>query len=137
MSHRRGFTIIELLVVIAIIAILSSVVLVSLNGTQAKARDARRMEDMSSLQKALQLYMIGNGHYPVQTSTTTLTGSDPVMTALIAAGAIGATPTDPASPVTEYSYVSNALGNEYWLGFCLETDSIARHTQGCGNTVTP
>jgi type II secretion system protein G len=133
----RGFTLLELLVVIAIIAVLSSVALASLNGTQKKARDTRRMEDLSSLQKALQLYMIGNGRYPVQTSTTTLTGSDPVMTALISSAAIGSTPKDPASPVTDYTYISNATGNEYWLGFCLETDTIANHAEGCGNTVTP
>jgi hypothetical protein len=59
------------------------------------------------------------------------------MSALIASGAIGNTPTDPASPVTEYTYLSNALGNEYWLGFCLETDTIVHHAKGCGNTVTP
>jgi general secretion pathway protein G len=135
--RSRGFTILELLVIIAIIAILASAILVSLNGTQEKARDTRRMEDMSSLQKALQLYMIGNGHYPVETSTTTLTGSDPVMSALIASGAIAQTPTDPSSPVSDYSYISNQMGNEYWLGFCLETDTIANHTKGCGNTVTP
>jgi general secretion pathway protein G len=137
MQRVRGFTILELLVVIAIIAILASAILVSLNGTQEKARDTRRMEDLSSLQKALQLYMIGNGHYPVQTSTTTLSGTDPVMDALIASGAIGSTPKDPSSPISDYTYISNTMGNEYWLGFCLETDSIANHAKGCGNTVTP
>lgn len=137
MQKTRGFTLIELIVVIAIIAILASVVMASLNTSQEKARDARRMEDLSSLQKALQLYLISVGHFPVQTSTTTLSGSDPVIPALVAAGAISTTPKDPSSPITDYTYVSNAMGNQYWLGFCLETDSIKNHTQGCGNFVTP
>lgn len=135
--RARGFTIMELLVVIAIIAILASVVLASLSSTQAKARDARRMEDVSSIQKALALYSVSHGRYPIQTSTTTLTGSDPVMSALIGEGDIPASPTDPSSPAYEYTYVSNNIGNDYWIGFCLETSTIKSHSEGCGNTVSP
>jgi len=46
---NRGFTLIELLVVIAIIGILASIVLVSLGGTQAKARDVRIQADVSQM----------------------------------------------------------------------------------------
>ena len=134
--QTRGFTLVELLVVIAIIAALSSAVLVSLAGTQAKARDTRRLEDMASLQKALQLYLISHGHYPIQTSTT-LTGTDPVMSALIADGVIPSTPTDPSAPITQYSYVSNEIGNDYSLGFCLETNDMEGRASGCGNSLTP
>ncbi len=60
----RGFTLIELLVVIAIIGILSSVVLASLNTARGKANDARRLQDLQQIAKALTIYRIDNGKFP-------------------------------------------------------------------------
>jgi len=63
-SASKGFTLIELLVVVSIIAMLSTIVLASLNSARAKARDARRLADMRQVQNALELYYNDNGHYP-------------------------------------------------------------------------
>ena len=64
-SRKKGFTLIELLVVIAIIGLLSSIVLVSMQGTRAKARDARRLQEIKQIQTALVLYYDRYEAYPV------------------------------------------------------------------------
>jgi len=61
---KRGFTLIELLVVIAIIALLSSVVLASLNTARAKARDAQRESSIEQFRTALGMYYADHGAYP-------------------------------------------------------------------------
>lgn len=48
------------MVVISIIALLSSVILTSLNNARAKARDARRLSDIHTLQNAISLYQNDN-----------------------------------------------------------------------------
>jgi prepilin-type N-terminal cleavage/methylation domain-containing protein len=68
-KQARGFTLIELLVVISIIGFMSSVVLGSLNVARMKARNARRISDMTQIQKALELYAFDNsGTYPTTSS---------------------------------------------------------------------
>ena len=61
---KRGFTLIELLVVISIIALLSSIVLASINTAREKARDAKRLADIRSIQSALTQYKLDNGVFP-------------------------------------------------------------------------
>jgi len=61
---QSGFTLIELLVVISIIGILSTIVMISLNGARAKARDAVRMQDIHEINNAIQLYISDHGHSP-------------------------------------------------------------------------
>jgi len=60
-----GFTLIELLVVIAIIGILSTIIVVYVNGARAKTRDAKRKAELRSIVTALELYRATYGHYPI------------------------------------------------------------------------
>ncbi len=63
-AKRGGFTLIELLIVIGIIALLTSLGTYSYNNAQAKARDAKRKQDINNIKKALQLYYEDNDIYP-------------------------------------------------------------------------
>lgn len=64
-NNREGFTLFELLVVISIIGILMGFVTVAFSTAQKKGRDARRVDDLQMLQKALeQYYSLTGGNYP-------------------------------------------------------------------------
>ena len=66
MRFKKGFTIVEVLVVIAIIAILTAIILPSLNNIRAKNRDTERVADIAAIQLALSLYKSQNlnNEYP-------------------------------------------------------------------------
>jgi len=59
-----GFTLIELLVVMAIIGVLASVVMVSLNDSRVKSRNAARISQAQQFQKALDMYYFDNNRFP-------------------------------------------------------------------------
>ncbi len=61
---QRGFTLIELLVVIGIIGMLSSVLLSNINVVRARGRDLVRIQNIKTLQTALEIYYTDYGHYP-------------------------------------------------------------------------
>ena len=58
-KQTKGFTLIELLVVIGIVAILSAVVILTLNPAELlkQSRDSNRLSDMATLKSALSLYL--------------------------------------------------------------------------------
>jgi prepilin-type N-terminal cleavage/methylation domain-containing protein len=64
-SVNKGFTIVELLIVIVVIGILAAITIVAYNGVQSRARDTRRLQEISSVYKAVLLYYTDNGSYPV------------------------------------------------------------------------
>jgi prepilin-type N-terminal cleavage/methylation domain-containing protein len=66
----RGFTLIELLVVIAVIGLLASVIMVSLNSARLKARDAKRLQTLTQIETALDIYYNQYGVYPPPASDT-------------------------------------------------------------------
>jgi general secretion pathway protein G len=82
----KGFTLIEILVVISIIGFLASVILVGLNNARIKARDAKRIGDMSQMQKGLEIYYNTYRGYPAMTGVGL-----PLMTT----GEVSATPVAP------------------------------------------
>ena len=141
---KKGFTLIELLVVMTIFGLLATVVLASLSNAKARARDARRVSEMNTLSKAMSLYLSTRNIYPVTGGTlpgTTINGSDPVSVHLASVSILQGQLVDPndgqtiGGQVFHYKYFS-ADGSEYTLTYCLETNSIANGTLGCGNSIT-
>ena len=62
--RSRGFSLIEIMISVGIMGMLASVVMGSFNVARVKARDAKRVAEMRSLETALQLYFEVNKEYP-------------------------------------------------------------------------
>lgn len=69
---KRAFTLVELLVVITIIGMLASIVLASVSKARVNARDTQRTAQVKQIQKALELYYLVNGAYPLSYHQVTL-----------------------------------------------------------------
>jgi len=64
MTNKRGFTLIELLVVISILGVLAGLIVNNLNDSRARARDARRKQNLNQMKTALRLYYNDYQVYP-------------------------------------------------------------------------
>jgi len=64
-QYKKGFTIVELLIVIVVIAILAAISVVAYNGIQQRGRDTQRKSDLQAISKAVELYYVDNGKYPM------------------------------------------------------------------------
>ena len=125
---NKGFTLIELLVVISIISLISSIVLVSVKDTRAKARDAKRMMEVDTLSTALGLYFVDEERYPEQESWGCIeeTIGEPGGFAEKISTYLPAIPKDPLykpdEPEHEYCYLYKTIdgGKEYKIHVNLE-----------------
>ena len=70
MKMKKAFTLVELLVVIGIIAILASVLFVSMNNGTDSAKAAKCMSNLRNLAAGCTSYAMRNLHYPLATSIT-------------------------------------------------------------------
>ena len=111
--HRifNAFTLIELLLVISIIAILAAIILASISGPQASARDSRRQSDLSQIKTSLQAYYLANNSYPSTGSTGISLEEDSAANgsftqAMKGSGYMSVIPKDPkyTTPTGEYAY---------------------------------
>ena len=112
-NKEKGFTLIEMLVVIAIVGLLSSVVVVGLGGAREKARDARRLADLRSLQNQVELaYQTSTGYPSVSGGgSTVINMTDPNLTP------------DTGPQNDDYYYYATTTGGltlTYQFGACLE-----------------
>lgn len=116
---QSGFTVLELLVVIAIIGILSAIIISQVANARARGRDTRRIEDVRTLQTALELYFTANYKYPTSTQFTTAGGATNLTPIYIKT-----LPKDPKTGVnylyTGLSLVATASCSGYHMGTNLE-----------------
>jgi prepilin-type N-terminal cleavage/methylation domain-containing protein len=65
-NNQKGFTLIELLVVVAIIAILALIVMLAINPVEMarRSRDARRLSDLGTVRRALDLALADGAVLP-------------------------------------------------------------------------
>lgn len=113
MNKQKGFTLIELLVVIAIIALLASVIMLSLSNARQKARDAKRVADIKEIANSMELYFSKNNTYPAS------------LAALVADGDLASSPSAPAPQdgsctVAQNTYTYTMVSaSSYSVTFCL------------------
>ncbi|MEO0084185.1 MAG: prepilin-type N-terminal cleavage/methylation domain-containing protein, partial [candidate division WOR-3 bacterium] len=122
MRKSKGFTLIELLIVVAILGILGSILFVSISGKpQARARDSKRIGDLSGLRLALELRYNEKGVYPTNAEGLAILQTE---------GYLGNVPIDPKTSPScsgfsdgNYKYVLSSDGTKYILAACLEDTS--------------
>jgi prepilin-type N-terminal cleavage/methylation domain-containing protein len=140
---KKGFTLIELMVVISIIALLSSIVLATLQTTKVEAEDVARTETAHSVANALELYYSTNGHYPISLCSSQ-SNCGTTISALTAAGSgslspyIGPVPASltVSGATNQATYVSDSVGNGYEILYPTQTGRYST-TAGCNsNDVT-
>lgn len=133
-QRRSAFTIIELLMVVAIIGILATLIIVSLQGAQAKGRDAKRKANARSIHTALSQYHVdNNATYPVQNvaggvdESTTVAFQNALTPAYLASTSAFTSTSGKAS-----RYISNQSGANYAQAWELENITEAAVSSGSG-----
>lgn len=72
---KKAFTLIELVVVMSVLSILSTIAFISLQWYNVDARDWRRVEDVTNIKKALDVYNVTEWKYPEPTNPDIVTYS--------------------------------------------------------------
>jgi len=122
---KNGFTLFELLVSISIIGIMTALVSVAYSGAQKKARDARRVEDIKSIQTAAEQYYSQNSYvYPADNTTPWAGGGQNILEVF---------PSDPKpSPYVDYTYTHpDGTNTTYCSCATVENTSNGNATAAC------
>ncbi len=139
---ERGFTLIELLVVVGIIGMLSGVVWAYVNQGRGKGRDARRLMDLQTLTKALELAQNENKIYPGVAGTAYVSGTGACVSTYAQISTVLATqfisniPKDPDATQC-YFYIPDTGNQSYKLFMDPEDTGLLAKDSGCTSTQAP
>lgn len=114
---KNGFTLIELLVSMGIIAVLTGMAVFNFNQARMRARDVQRKNDLSQMQKALELYKNDNGGiYPDSLGVNQSVLTDGEYSSKVF--------NDPKDPTGDgwpaYAYTRGVTNKTYTITTCLE-----------------
>jgi prepilin-type N-terminal cleavage/methylation domain-containing protein len=134
---KKGFTLVELIVVITILAILGTIAFISLQGYSAEARNSKRIQDLNSIAKAIQIKVANgsklisfvggtgsNGDFSVAGKTVVSTIDYQAGTPNYSAIGIKATDFQDPSSLDDYPVgVTTKKGGQYEIAASMENDS--------------
>jgi type II secretory pathway pseudopilin PulG len=118
-----GFTLVELMVMITVIAILASMIGITLSAARVRTRDAKRLSNAQEVGQALEEYYNDENQYPAAiTPGNPLVGPTSGKTYLAKIPNNPNPKTDGDCPNEDYNYATNADGSTYYFAFCLGHD---------------
>ncbi len=130
---HKAFTLVELIVVITILAVLSTVGFISFQGYSTESRDTKRISDIATISKWLQVYLASNSVVPEpsETKTTiTFSGSELVTQWYAGESVLNILRVKEAQdPIDEtfYTYATNPNNTKFQLVGFLENTQTANN----------
>ncbi len=119
-----GFTLIELLVTASIIGVLMIIGIISYQGGKRRARDARRRDDLLSIQQAMEQYLTIAESYPSGASC-------PSSGSTFATGGYTLLEKVPSDPTSSGSYDMTNCSADYYCFFAGLDDTTGGNCGGC------
>lgn len=129
-----GFTLVELLIVIGVLAIISTMLILTMNPLEQikKSNDSARKSDLAQIRRALELYYDDNGRYPPSSAQFFIAPITEIQWGNTWQPYMSKLPKDPSAGNTYIYYAPPSAGGQtYYLFAHLERG--AKDPQSCNN----